>query len=144
MKNELQFRNIYFKSYSFCQEPPVQCYSCGPTESNPGGCNTDKGELLTCPSGFNACGNYTFVAKGKDEREPSHTDRRCAVSSSSEDFGVTVGTDKVPYIRGPNVSCLAKENERRKYTICLCKGDLCNMVRFFLFNTCLLVRTLSV
>ena len=137
---ELLSRKIYFKWSLSYQEPPVQCYSCGPTESNPGGCNTEKGELLTCPRGFNACGNYTFIAKSKDEREPSHTDRKCAVLSSSEDFGnwrLGTLTNKVPHIRGPNVSCLAKENERRKYTICICKGDLCNMVSFFLFTQCI-------
>ena len=131
-----------FVTALFKQASSVRCYSCGATKSDPGGCDTHKGKIMDpCPKGFNACGNYTFVAKSKNETEPSHTDRTCAILSTSEDwFGKTVGSDKLitgTYIQGPNVSCQTKDNERRTYTICICKGNLCNMVRF-LFNTCMI------
>ena len=91
-----------FVTASFKQASSVRCYSCGATKSDPGGCDTHKGKIMDpCPKGFNACGNYTFVAKSKDERKLNHTDRTCAVLSTTDDwFGKTVGSTGT-YIQGP-------------------------------------------
>ena len=87
------------------------------------------------------------MAKSKDERKLNHIDRTCAVSSTTDDwFGKTVGSDKIStgtYIQGPNVSCQTRDNERHKYTICICKGNLCNMVRF-LFNIHMIIGVVVV
>ena len=102
----------------------VQCYSCGErgTHSHLSSCNTEKGEVLTCPDRLNdACVNFTFVGKTKDGKPFNTVVRTCGALWPNDVFTEGCRTRQDEWKSGSQTGF---GNE----TYCACKGDLCNMV----------------